>query len=104
MNSRYSDRIGHSRPEDECSSVFGIALVKRSDKETRSLSESYLDDIALDRPFTPEMVVRERARRDQILDRISQLPTREKNNRDNISGNISEDNIKRISNRLLVIS
>ncbi|KAI1633639.1 hypothetical protein F4809DRAFT_644214 [Biscogniauxia mediterranea] len=68
----YGDRIGHTGPQDEYSSVFGIALVKRCREEIRSLSESFECD---NKPFTPEMVDRERARRDEIRDRISQLPT-----------------------------
>ncbi|KAK6957120.1 hypothetical protein Daesc_002405 [Daldinia eschscholtzii] len=73
--SKYHDRIGQPKSTyDEHCGIFGIALIERCRKEIRSLSESFTEDITSDAPFTPEKVERERARRDEIRDRITKVP------------------------------
>ncbi|OTA93463.1 hypothetical protein M434DRAFT_11628 [Hypoxylon sp. CO27-5] len=73
--SRYHDRIGP--PESTCNEhcgIFGISLVESCREEIRSLSEIFIEDITSDTPFTSEKVDRERARQDEIRDRIAKLP------------------------------
>ncbi|KAI1799905.1 hypothetical protein F4811DRAFT_567650 [Daldinia bambusicola] len=73
--SKYQDRIG--RPKSACgeeNGIYGIALIERYRGEIRSLSESFREDITSNAPFTPERIERERARRDEIRDRINRMP------------------------------
>ncbi|EQB44071.1 hypothetical protein CGLO_17215 [Colletotrichum gloeosporioides Cg-14] len=73
---QYEQRIGSSESLQATMSlgIYGISLVEVCEQKIRSLSDSYLDDIKSDNPFTPERVERERARRDEIRDAIAQIP------------------------------
>ncbi|KAF3809577.1 hypothetical protein GCG54_00012863 [Colletotrichum gloeosporioides] len=73
---QYEERIGSSESLQATMSlgIYGISLVEVCEQKIRSLSDSYLDDIKSDNPFTPEKVERERARRDEIRDAIAQIP------------------------------
>ncbi|KAE9583533.1 hypothetical protein CGMCC3_g411 [Colletotrichum fructicola] len=73
---QYEGRIGSSESLQSTASlgIYGISLVEVCEQKIRSLSDSYLDDIKSDNPFTPEKIERERARRDGIRDAIAQIP------------------------------
>ncbi|KAJ0383123.1 hypothetical protein COL922a_011119 [Colletotrichum nupharicola] len=78
---RYAHRIGSAESisskgwqDPSGMGIFGISLVKRCEEEIKSLSDSFLDDITSDNPFTPEKIERERARRDEIRDTIAKIP------------------------------
>ncbi|KAI8307537.1 hypothetical protein K4K59_010763 [Colletotrichum sp. SAR11_240] len=73
---QYEERIGSSESLGSTLSlgIYGISLVEVCEQKIRSLSDSYLDDIKSDNPFTPEKVERERARRDEIRDTIARIP------------------------------
>ncbi|KAF4815487.1 hypothetical protein CGCTS75_v013038 [Colletotrichum tropicale] len=73
---QYEERIGSSESLQATVNlgIYGISLVEVCEQKIRSLSDSYLDDIKSDNPFTPEKVERERARRDEIRDAIAQIP------------------------------
>ncbi|KAK2760548.1 hypothetical protein CKAH01_05234 [Colletotrichum kahawae] len=72
--SRYEERIGSAESLESRMVIYGIALVEVCEQTIRSLSDSFLDDITSDNPFTREKVERERARRDEIRDAIAQIP------------------------------
>ncbi|KAL3292540.1 hypothetical protein RB213_014189 [Colletotrichum asianum] len=73
---QYEERIGSSESLQSTASlgIYGMSLVEVCEQKIRSLSDSYLDDVKSDDPFTPEKVERERARRDEIRDAIAQIP------------------------------
>ncbi|KAJ5020097.1 hypothetical protein K4K57_003508 [Colletotrichum sp. SAR 10_99] len=73
---RYEERIQSAEKLNSTMGlgIYGISLVEVCEQKLRSLSDSYLDDIKSDNPFTRDKVERERARRDEIRDAITQIP------------------------------
>ncbi|KAI8168009.1 hypothetical protein K4K49_003925 [Colletotrichum sp. SAR 10_70] len=74
--SRYEERIQSAERLNSTMGlgIYGISLVEVCEQKLRSLSDSYLDDIKSENPFTRDKVERERARRDEIRDAIAQIP------------------------------
>lgn len=72
---KYDDYFVRAESLEERSGIYGISLVETSRTENRRLEDGYLDDVISNNPFTAERIERERARRDEIRDRIANLPT-----------------------------
>jgi len=72
--SKYDDRLVPLGPvEDDEAGIYNIRLAEKCRDEIAHLEDSFVQDMTSDTPFTPEIIERERARRDVIRDRISGL-------------------------------
>ncbi|KAK3325065.1 hypothetical protein B0H66DRAFT_599252 [Apodospora peruviana] len=70
--SRYEDRLV-SKP-DVSPEIFGISLIGKYSEELRCLESEHHQDLKSTNPFSPEMIVKESARRSEIRDKIKGLP------------------------------
>ncbi|KFH48380.1 hypothetical protein ACRE_005590 [Hapsidospora chrysogenum ATCC 11550] len=71
--SEYDNRLVRLESAGHKSGVYNIRLAEKCRDEIAHLDDSFVQDMTSDTPFTPEIIERERARRDVIRDRISGL-------------------------------